>query len=221
MKCTLSDSLEWLYPDSSIAGEPVTALECDAPAGGVADVNILVTDAAPDAPLLSRPNTDLIPATADFLEETLRTSEFSGIRHALAGFLADASLLRVQQGRTEEGRALYARLEAFFASIGVAEGVPSFPAHVRAGGLRTLRRLRVESSELRDWAAQGGAPGIPPGEILAEAERLEREAAGIHARLSALLPELGDASPLPAPDAVPEDAGEEPFAELLMKAGYY
>ena len=46
MKCTLSDSLEWLYPDSSIAGEPVTALECDAPAGGVADVNILVTDAA-------------------------------------------------------------------------------------------------------------------------------------------------------------------------------
>ena len=51
MKCTLSDSLEWLYPDSSIAGEPVTALECDAPAGGVADVNILVTDAAPDAPL--------------------------------------------------------------------------------------------------------------------------------------------------------------------------
>ena len=31
MKCTLSDSLEWLYPDSSIAGEPVTALECDAP----------------------------------------------------------------------------------------------------------------------------------------------------------------------------------------------
>ena len=45
MKCTLSDSLEWLYPDSSIAGEPVTALECDAPAGGVADVNILVTDA--------------------------------------------------------------------------------------------------------------------------------------------------------------------------------
>ena len=177
--------------------------------------------AAPDAPLLSRPNTDLIPATADFLEETLRTSEFSGIRHALAGFLADASLLRVQQGRTEEGRALYARLEAFFASIGVAEGVPSFPAHVRAGGLRTLRRLREESSELRDWAAQGGAPGIPPGEILAEAERLEREAAGIHARLSALLPELGDASPLPAPDAVPEDAGEEPFAELLMKAGYY
>ena len=51
MKCTLSDSLEWLYPDSSIAGEPVTALECDAPAGGVADVNILVADAAPDAPL--------------------------------------------------------------------------------------------------------------------------------------------------------------------------
>lgn len=51
MKCSLRDSLEWLYPDSTIDGEPITSLECDAPAGGVADVNVLVTDIAPDKPL--------------------------------------------------------------------------------------------------------------------------------------------------------------------------
>ena len=51
MKCSLRDSLEWLYPDSTIDGEPVVSLECDAPAGGVADVNVLVTDIAPDKPL--------------------------------------------------------------------------------------------------------------------------------------------------------------------------
>ena len=51
MKCSLRDSLEWLYPDSTIDGKPITSLECDAPAGGVADVNVLVTDIAPDKPL--------------------------------------------------------------------------------------------------------------------------------------------------------------------------
>jgi hypothetical protein len=51
MKCSLRDSLEWLYPDSKIDGEPITSLECDAPAGGVADVNILVTDMVHDKPL--------------------------------------------------------------------------------------------------------------------------------------------------------------------------
>ncbi len=51
MKCSLRDSLEWLYPDSKIDGEPITSFDCDVPAGGVADVNVLVTDIDPDKPL--------------------------------------------------------------------------------------------------------------------------------------------------------------------------
>ena len=51
MKCSLRDSLEWLYSDSKIDGEPTTSLDCDVPVGGVADVNVLVTDIDPDKPL--------------------------------------------------------------------------------------------------------------------------------------------------------------------------
>lgn len=51
MNCSLRDSLEWLYPDSTIAGAPITSLGCDVPAGGVADVNVLITDIVPDKPL--------------------------------------------------------------------------------------------------------------------------------------------------------------------------
>ena len=51
MNCSLRDSLEWLYPDSTIVGAPITSLGCDVPAGGVADVNVLITDIVPDKPL--------------------------------------------------------------------------------------------------------------------------------------------------------------------------
>ena len=89
-------------------------------------VTLRCTDAAPDAPLLSRPNTDLIPATADFLEETLRTSEFSGIRHAYAGALREATVLRALQGREDDARAFHERLRSFFAANGVTDGFPAF-----------------------------------------------------------------------------------------------
>ena len=174
--------------------------------------------ADPSEPILSRPNTDLIPATADYLEEALRESDFSGIRYAYTGFLTDASLLRVQEGRIEEAQALYARLEAFFASIGVTEGVPSFASHVRAGGLLPVRQILAEAAALREWAAQSGAPA---DEALAEAERLEREGLDLHARLAGILPGLGDAEPLPAPDEIPENVGDEPFVNLLMDSGIY
>ncbi len=51
MKCSLRDSVEWLYPDSTIDGEPLLSFEIDVPAGGVADVNVLVTDIVPGKPL--------------------------------------------------------------------------------------------------------------------------------------------------------------------------
>ncbi len=51
MKCSLRDSLEWLYPDSKIDGESMFSLDCDVPSGGVADVNVLVTDIDPAKPL--------------------------------------------------------------------------------------------------------------------------------------------------------------------------
>ena len=226
--------IDWRVPDASAFYWSMLALSSDPPdrerlrcrimayqslvrmATGTGVFDDIPADSS--EPILSRPNTDLIPAAADFLEESLRKSDFSGIRHAYTGFLTDAALLRVQEGRVDEARALYARLESFFASVGVTEGVPSFAAHVRGGGLLTVRQILAEAAALREWASQSGAPA---NEALAEAERLEQEGLGLHARLAEILRGLGDAEPLPAPDAIPENVGDEPFADLLMKAGLY
>lgn len=51
IRATLSDSLQWLYPDSEIPAKPVRSISFDAPAGAFAEVNILVADADPAAPL--------------------------------------------------------------------------------------------------------------------------------------------------------------------------
>ena len=225
--------IDWRVPDASSLYWSMLALDSDPPrrerlrcrAMAYQSLVCMATDtgvfdevpSGPDAPLRSRPNTALVPATADFLEESLRASDFSGIRFAYVNFLSDASLLRVQEGRIDEARALYARLEAFFASVGLASEVPSFAAHVRASGLRSVRLLRDEAAALRGWAAQDSAAAE---ELLAEAARLDREASDLHARLAVLLPTIGDPAPLPAPQDIPEP-GDGPFAELLMKAGFY
>lgn len=44
MKASLIDSLDWLYTDSEITAAPITTYECDVPLGGIADVNILITE---------------------------------------------------------------------------------------------------------------------------------------------------------------------------------
>ena len=75
-------------------------------------------DAAPNPALLD-------PALA-FLEETMRTSPFSGLRHAYVGALREGTLLRAYEGRDADARALHDRLRAFFASVGVADGVPAY-----------------------------------------------------------------------------------------------
>ena len=81
-----------------------------------------------------------------------------------------------------------------------------------------MRQILAEAAALREWAAQSGAPA---DEALAEAERLEREGLDLHARLAGILPGLGDAEPLPAPDEIPENVGDEPFVNLLMDSGIY
>jgi hypothetical protein len=53
-------------------------------------------------------------------------SPFSGIRHAYAGALREATVLRALQGREDESRAFHEKLRAFFAANGVADGVPAW-----------------------------------------------------------------------------------------------
>lgn len=51
MRSTLSEPLNWLYPDSVVPGTPLEVFECDVATGGVAEVNILLNDLEPSKPL--------------------------------------------------------------------------------------------------------------------------------------------------------------------------
>ena len=73
----------------------------------------------------SSPNPAIVDSTGDFIEETMEGTDFSGVRHAYAGWLRDAIAIRLAQGREDDARALHARLVAFFAARGVADGVPA------------------------------------------------------------------------------------------------
>ena len=71
-------------------------------------------------------NPDLADSAVAAVELAMRESPYAGIRHAYAGALREATLLRALQGREEESRALHEKLRAFFAANGVADGVPAW-----------------------------------------------------------------------------------------------
>lgn len=71
-------------------------------------------------------NPDLADSAVAAVELAMRESPYAGIRHAYAGALREATLLRALQGREDESRALHEKLRAFFAANGVADGVPAW-----------------------------------------------------------------------------------------------
>ena len=72
------------------------------------------------------PNPELAEPAIAAIEEAMEESPFSGIRHAYAGALREATVLRALQGREAESRAFHERLRAFFAANGVTDGVPAY-----------------------------------------------------------------------------------------------
>lgn len=71
----------------------------------------------------SVPNLLLVDSTGEYLEETMRENEFSGVRFAYAGWLNDAILIRMAQGKKDEAVRLHGKLVSFFETLGVS-GVP-------------------------------------------------------------------------------------------------
>ena len=82
--------------------------------------------ASEDWSYAAAPNPAVVDATGAFIEETMRATPFSGVRHAYAGWLRDAIAIRMLQGREADARALYGRLVRFLAENGVVDGVPPF-----------------------------------------------------------------------------------------------
>ncbi len=74
----------------------------------------------------ARPATHLIDAALACMEDTMGRTEFSGVRHAYAGLLLDATAVRRAEGREAEARAHYARLAAFLRENGVKDGIPPY-----------------------------------------------------------------------------------------------
>ena len=71
-------------------------------------------------------NPDLAEGAVAAIEEAMAESPFSGIRHAYAGALREATVLRALQGRESEARAFHEKLRSFFAANGVTDGFPAF-----------------------------------------------------------------------------------------------
>ena len=82
--------------------------------------------ASEDWSYAAAPNPAVVDATGAFIEETMRATPFSGVRHAYAGWLRDAIAIRMLQGREADARALYGRLVQFLAENGGVDGVPPF-----------------------------------------------------------------------------------------------
>ncbi|MBQ9727658.1 MAG: hypothetical protein IJV65_09165 [Kiritimatiellae bacterium] len=79
-----------------------------------------------DAPFAAVPAPHLAAGAMDYTEALMRRSSFAGIRHAYVYFVRDMVGLALLQGRVEDARAFYARLEAFFGGFGLAGELPAF-----------------------------------------------------------------------------------------------
>lgn len=73
----------------------------------------------------AEPLTELFDVTADYMEETMHESDFSGVRFAYVGLLRDAMRIRMHEGRPSDARRFYARFVEFLNAEGVS-GLPSF-----------------------------------------------------------------------------------------------
>ncbi|NLB69572.1 MAG: hypothetical protein GX804_07805 [Lentisphaerae bacterium] len=62
----------------------------------------------------TRPATELVGVTVEFIEECMRESDFSGIRFAYIGFLRDAMHLKMQEHKVHEARGFHRKLVSFF-----------------------------------------------------------------------------------------------------------